>query len=29
MVLLAGGVKSTWDKDIRSAKALAKDLKEQ
>jgi putative addiction module killer protein len=28
IVLLAGGDKSTQDKDIRSAKALAKDLKE-
>ncbi len=29
IVLLAGGDKSTQDKDIRNAKALAKDLKEQ
>ncbi len=28
IVLLAGGDKSTQDKDIRTAKALAKDLKE-
>ena len=28
IVLLAGGDKSTQDKDIRNAKALAKDLKE-
>jgi putative addiction module killer protein len=28
IVLLAGGVKSTQDKDIRNAKALANDLKE-
>jgi putative addiction module killer protein len=28
IVLLAGGDKSTQDKDIRDAKALAKDLKE-
>ena len=28
IVLLAGGDKSTQDKDIRAAKALAKDLKE-
>lgn len=28
VVLLAGGDKSTQDKDIRTAKALAKDLKE-
>jgi putative addiction module killer protein len=28
IVLLAGGDKSTHDKDIRNAKALAKDLKE-
>ena len=28
IVLLAGGNKSTQDKDIRNAKALAKDLKE-
>ena len=28
IVLLAGGDKSTQDKDIRSAKALARDLKE-
>jgi putative component of toxin-antitoxin plasmid stabilization module len=28
IVLLAGGDKSTQDKDIRSAKALANDLKE-
>ncbi len=29
IVLLAGGNKSTQDRDIRNAKALAKDLKEQ
>ena len=29
IVLLAGGDKSTQDKDIRNAKALAKDLKEE
>ncbi len=29
IVLLAGGDKSSQDKDIRKAKALAKDLKEQ
>ena len=29
IVLLAGGDKSNQDKDIRKAKALAKDLKEQ
>ena len=29
IVSLAGGDKSTQDKDIRNAKALAKDLKEQ
>jgi putative addiction module killer protein len=28
IVLLAGGEKSTQDKDIRNAKALARDLKE-
>jgi len=28
IVLLAGGDKSTQDKDIRNAKSLAKDLKE-
>ena len=28
IILLAGGDKSTQDKDIRNAKALAKDLKE-
>ena len=28
IVLLAGGDKSTQDKDIRNAKVLAKDLKE-
>jgi putative addiction module killer protein len=28
IVLLAGGDKSTQDKDIRNAKALAKDFKE-
>jgi len=28
IVLLAGGDKATQDKDIRNAKALAKDLKE-
>ena len=28
LVLLAGGDKSTQDKDIRNAKALAKDFKE-
>ena len=29
IVLLAGGDKSTQDKDIRNAKALAKDLKDE
>jgi len=29
VVLLAGGDKSTQDRDIRQAKALARDLKEQ